>query len=181
MFEPLLEFGLENVLALHSLSKRSGMTGYRAGFVAGDPELIARFRTYRANPGVVPQDFVNAAATVAWSDDEHVSERRMIFAKKKQILLSAFNGFDFEILGQDASIYLWIRLPDAWDADFVASQLLNDGVVVSPGRFFARTTAGHGYIRMAMVPSIEDCIAAAEICRSRFIQWLENYEQHRGV
>ena len=72
----LLECGLEGLLVLHSLSKRSGMTGYRSGFVAGDPTLVHRLMTLRTNPGVVPTDFVNAAAVAAWSDDEHCEERR---------------------------------------------------------------------------------------------------------
>ena len=168
----ILECGLENVLALHSLSKRSGMTGYRAGFVAGDPKLIARFKTYRANPGLVPQDFVNAAATAAWGDDAHTAERRAIFAEKKQVLQTCFENLGFEMLGQDASIYLWIRLPEGWSADAVASGLLERGVVVSPGRFFALTEAGQGYIRLAMVPSVDDCILAADICTDVFSTWL---------
>lgn len=162
----ILECGLDNVLALHSLSKRSGMTGYRSGFVAGDPNLIARLRTYRANPGLVPQDFVNAAATVAWADDKHTAERRALFSTKKQIMLSAFEGLGLEILGQEASIYLWIQLPEGWDAEAVSMSLIDEGVVVSPGHFFACTDAGQGYIRLAMVPSVEDCRSAAAIIRN---------------
>ena len=148
------------------------MTGYRAGFVAGDPKLIARFKTYRANPGLVPQDFVNAAATAAWGDDAHTAERRAIFAEKKQVLQTCFENLGFEMLGQDASIYLWIRLPEGWSADAVASGLLERGVVVSPGRFFALTEAGQGYIRLAMVPSVDDCKLAADICTEMFSGWL---------
>ncbi len=72
----LLECGTDGVLVLHSLSKRSGMTGYRSGFVAGDPAIMKRLRTLRTNPGVVPSDFVNSAAVAAWSDDQHAEERR---------------------------------------------------------------------------------------------------------
>ena len=169
----ILECGLENVLALHSLSKRSGMTGYRSGFVAGDPNLIARLRIYRANPGLVPQDFVNAAATVAWADDTHTAERRALFAAKKQVMLEAFNGFGLDILGQEASIYLWVKLPNGWDSEAFATSLIDEGVVVSPGHFFACTEAGRGYIRLAMVPSIQDCRAAGLIIR-RQLQTLLN-------
>ena len=150
------------------------MTGYRAGFVAGDPKLIARFKTYRANPGLVPQDFVNAAATAAWSDDTHTAERRAIFAEKKQVLQTCFEDLGFEMLGQEASIYLWIRLPEGWSVDAVASGLLKRGVVVSPGRFFALTEAGQGYIRLAMVPSVADCKLAAKICTEMFSGWLSD-------
>ncbi len=172
----ILECGLENVLALHSLSKRSGMTGYRSGFVAGDPDIIAKFKAYRANPGLVPQDFVNAAATVAWGDDTHTAERREIFRAKKLVLQRTFEALGLEMLGLAASIYLWVRLPTGWSADKVASGLLQQGVVVSPGRFFALTAAGQNYIRLAMVPDIEDCKTAAAICTERFTAWFENSE-----
>ena len=83
----LLEAGFENVLVLHSLSKRSGMTGHRSGFLAGDATLIRRLKDMRANPGLVPQDFVNAAAEVAWADDAHVADRRAIFSAKRALFL----------------------------------------------------------------------------------------------
>ena len=66
----------------------------------------------------------------------------------------------------------WIRLPEGWSADAVASGLLERGVVVSPGRFFALTGAGQNYIRLAMVPSVEDCQLAADICTEMFSGWL---------
>src|SRR5205823_4706254 len=69
----------ENVLVIHSLSKRSGMTGYRSGFMAGEPDLIAKLREARANFGVAPQSIVQQAAAVAWDDDAHVEERRKVF------------------------------------------------------------------------------------------------------
>ena len=87
----ILQTGLDNVLAIHSLSKRSGMTGYRSGFVVGDPFWIQKLYTLRANPGLVPQSFINAAAQVAWQDDEHVAQRREIFREKKDLLVFSMN------------------------------------------------------------------------------------------
>ena len=159
----ILECGFENVLALHSLSKRSGMTGYRSGFIAGDQKIIAQLRKYRANPGLVPQSFVNKGAAVAWREDDHVQERREIFAQKKALFQSFFEELGWSVLGLEASLYLWIKLPETMDADALAHHLLDQGIVVSPGRLFALTNVADGYIRLAMVPSLEDCQEAISL------------------
>lgn len=153
----ILECGLENVLALFSLSKRSGMTGYRSGFVAGDPEVIAQFAKYRSNPGVVPQSFVNEAAALAWGDDGHVAERRERFSEKKTLFVAFFDRIGWEIIGRDASLYLWIKVPEGRSAQEWVLRLIDEGLVVSSGDMFSCTNAGDGYLRIAMVPSLEDC------------------------
>lgn len=162
----ILECGLDNVLALHSLSKRSGVTGYRTGFVAGDASIIKKMRSYRSNPGLVPQTFINEGATVAWQEDGHAHERREIFARKKSIFVPFFEELGWKVLGVEASLYLWIELPPEWDPDRLASMLLEHGVVVSPGRFFAYTHAGDRHIRMAMVPSMDECQQTLAILRA---------------
>jgi succinyldiaminopimelate transaminase len=163
----LLECGLENVLAIHSLSKRSGMTGYRSGFVAGDSAMISRLRTLRANPGLVPQSFVNAAAEAAWSDDGHVGERRDLFLSKKRIFLDFFDEMGWEVFGRDATLYLWLRVPQGRKAGEWALELLSQGIVVSPGPMFSTTGAGSDYVRLAMVPGMEVCRKAVALWRSR--------------
>ena len=155
----LLEAGVDGMLVAHSLSKRSGMTGYRSGFVAGDPSLIARFSILRTNPGLVPSDFVNAAAVAAWSDDAHVAVRRDTFRKKKALFLKFFDSVDMDVVGREASLYLWVAVPGG-DDEAYATRLLDAGIVVSPGRIFGVAGAGHGYIRIAMVPSLEHCAIA---------------------
>ena len=155
-----LETGTENVVVLHSLSKRSGMTGYRSGFLAGDATVMAQLATLRSNPGLVPQDFVNAAARAAWADDEHVATRRGVFARKKAILMEFFDEVGFTVHGSDATIYLWVRAPEGTDDEAWAARLLDAGIVVSPGRMFGVAGGGEGYIRVALVPS-EDEIRAA--------------------
>jgi quinol monooxygenase YgiN len=77
------------VLAFHTLSKRSSMPGYRSGFVAGDPELIAALKRYRPNVGTAPQTFVQRASVAAWNDDDHVVEIRERYAAKREIVLPA--------------------------------------------------------------------------------------------
>src|SRR5262249_40080802 len=74
-----LQVSRQGLIAIHSLSKRSGMTGYRSGFIAGDPEVIGWLREARANFGVASQSFIQQAAVAAWNDDAHVEERRKVF------------------------------------------------------------------------------------------------------
>lgn len=159
----VLEFGLENVVALFSLSKRSGMTGYRSGFMAGDPEVIETFATYRSNPGVVPQSFINDAARLAWSDDYHVEERRVLFAQKKALFISFFDRIGWSTIGRDASLYLWIKIPEGDTSLDWVLRLIDQGVVVSSGDMFACSDAGDGYLRLAMVPSLNECKEAIDL------------------
>ena len=160
----LLECGTEGVLVLHSLSKRSGMTGYRSGFVAGDPAIMSRFSALRTNPGLVPTDFVNAAAVAAWSDDDHTEIRREVFRQKKSMFISFFDTMNMEVIGREASLYLWVKVPSGDDQAY-ALNLLNAGIVVSPGSIFGVSGAGHGYIRLAMVPTLEECERAIKAWR----------------
>ena len=145
------------MLAVLSLSKRSGMTGYRAAAMVGDPELIARLRTLRPNIGTASPDFVQAAAAAAWSDDDHVVERRAIFAAKREIVLTFLAKAGIEVSGSDATFYVWFRAPDGDDAGY-AEALLRERVIASPGRAFG--PAGRGWLRLALVPSVDGCRAA---------------------
>ncbi len=162
----LLEAGVEGLLVLHSLSKRSGMTGYRSGFLAGDPELIARLVQLRVNPGLVPQDFVNAAAAAAWSDDTHVEERRALFAERRQVFLDFFAEEGIEVVGSRAGLYIWLKVPDGREDHSWAEELLDLGIVVSPGRMFGVAGGGAGYVRLALVPPTETCREAIAIWRA---------------
>jgi len=162
----LLQAGTEGVLVLHSLSKRSGMTGYRSGFLAGDAAMIARMRKLRSNPGLSSPDFVNAAARAAWSDDAHVAERRGLFRAKRQLLLDLFEELGLEVHGAEATIYLWVRVPAGHDDESWAALLLDRGIVVSPGRMFGVEGAGRSYVRLALVPSVEEIRAAVGALRA---------------
>ena len=159
----ILQTGLQNVLAIHSLSKRSGLTGYRSGFVVGDPFWIKKLYTLRANPGVVPQTFINAAAQVAWADDKHVAERREVFRVKKELFLQFFDEQGWEVLGRDATLYLWLRVPTGESGQDYALRLLEHGIVVSPGNMFSVANNGGEYIRLAMVPSLEECKTTVDL------------------
>jgi len=151
---------LRGVLAFHTLSKRSSMPGYRSGFVAGDPELVAALRRYRPNVGTAPQVFVQRASVAAWSDEEHVVATRERYARKRDVLLPALLEAGFERAGGDASFFLWLRAPGGDDVA-CAESLLELGIVVAPGSWLG--AGGEGHVRVALVPTIDDCAAAAEL------------------
>lgn len=159
----ILQVATEGVVAVFSLSKRSGMTGYRTGAVAGDVSVMKQLRTLRANPGLAPQDFVNAAATAAWNEDSHAEERRAIFAAKRGVLMTFLLAHAFQVVASEASFYLWVRAPAGHNGQSYAEKLLSVGIVVNPGSAFAVTDAGDGYFRLALVPSVQEC---ADACRA---------------
>jgi acetylornithine aminotransferase len=150
----MLEVQVENVLAVHSCSKRSGMTGYRSGFVAGDRDLVQVLRRLRSHPGVASPEFVAAAATAAWSDDAHPAERREVFRRKRDRLLRFFAAQGLVCDASEATLYLWVRVPAGHTAGSYALRLLDEGIVVAPGTAFG---AGEGYVRVALVPTLEEC------------------------
>ncbi len=155
----ILEVSRERTLAFCSLSKRSGMTGYRSAMMAGDAELIAALKKLRPSIGVATPSFVQDAATTAWSDDEHVEKRRRVFAEKRSLFVDFLKRAKLEFLPTQASIYLWVAVPDGDDEGY-ALRLLEEGIVVAPGRSFGR--GGEGYIRIALVPGLEECKKAIE-------------------
>jgi aspartate/methionine/tyrosine aminotransferase len=150
-----------NVVVLNTLSKRSSMPGYRSGFAAGDPDAIAAMRRYRPNVGVAPQTFIQRAAAAAGSDDDHVTEVRERYRAKRDALLPALLGLGLRPSGGHASFFLWLRVPEGDDADELAMRLLEEhGIGVAPGSVFG--PAGEGHVRIALVPTPEDCRRAAE-------------------
>ena len=157
----LLQFGMQGCLVVHSLSKRSGMTGYRSGFIAGDTELIARYRKARAAMGTAPQTFVQKAAELAWTDGEHVQQRREVFARKRDVLKSMCAARGLRICGSEAGLYLWIEVPAGVSDEHYAARCLEQGIVVAPGSFFGK--GQQRFIRLALVPTLAECQAAAEV------------------
>jgi len=152
--------GLEGALVYLSLSKRSGMTGYRSGAIVGDADAIAALKELRSTTGTASPDFVQGAAVAAWSEDEHATARRAIFTTKRRILERAFLELGMEIVASRAGLYLWVRVGDDL---LVTERLLSHGIVVSPGRIFGE--GGEGFIRLALVPTIEESESAAEELR----------------
>jgi LL-diaminopimelate aminotransferase len=155
----VLEVTRERTVAFVSLSKRSGMTGYRSAMIAGDPELIAALKKLRPSIGVASPGFVQHAATAAWSDDAHVEKRNRIFAAKRALFESFFERVGLRWTPTNASLYLWAEVPEEYgDGEAYALKLLEEGVLVAPGSSFG--PGGESYFRVALVPGLEECKAA---------------------
>jgi succinyldiaminopimelate transaminase len=150
-----------HVAVFQTLSKRSSMTGYRSGFVAGSPELIAALRQYRPTVGTAPQEFVQRASVVAWNDEEHVERTREIYRRKRELLLPALARKGIRVSGSEATMYLWLEVPAGESSEELAARLLEHGLIVSPGTFFG--PSGEGYWRLALVPTEAECGRAAQI------------------
>ena len=145
-----------HVCVLNTLSKRSSMPGYRSGFVAGDPAIVAALKRYRPNVGVAPPEFVQRAAVAAWADEEHVAAVREVYRAKRAVLTAALEAAGLRHVGGDATFFLWLA-----GAEAAAADLLEQGIVLAPGSAFG--PAGAGYARLALVPELEACERAAEI------------------
>jgi succinyldiaminopimelate transaminase len=149
------------VVVFNTLSKRSSMTGYRSGFAAGDARQIAALKRFRPSIGTAPQEFVQRASVVAWSDEEHVEATRERYARKRRLFLELFERTGLRVAGSRATMYLWVAVPDGETSEGFVERLLEHGVVLTPGSYLG--AAGEGYARVALVPSEEDCARAVEI------------------
>ena len=153
-----------NVAVFNTLSKRSSMPGYRSGFVAGDPELVAALKRYRPNVGVAPPEFIQLAAAAAWGDEEHVGAVRDAYRAKREVLVPALEARGLRHAGGDATFFLWLEgAPGGFQ-----ERLLERGVILTPGSYFG--AAGDGYLRLALVPTLEECVRAAEIVARAFVR-----------
>ena len=159
----VLEIANKGVLAFHSCSKRSGMTAYRSGFIAGDREVLKVYSDYRNTLGVATPIYTQRAATAAWGEDTHVAERRAIFKSKRDQFRDFLRDIGLAVTQSDATFYLWIETPPGLTGTQYAAALLEEGIVVSPGEFFGGSQTN--YIRVALVPSLEDCKQATEVWR----------------
>jgi succinyldiaminopimelate transaminase len=156
----ILEITRDGVLAFHSLSKRSGMTGYRSGFIAGDGELITLLRETRASFGVASTDMTQRAAIAAWNDDRHAEQRRQVFRRKRDLLLEFFKGAGISAWPCAATLYLWVRTPEDLSALDYAERLADLGILVSPA---PQLGVDQPYVRLALVPDLDRCRQAIEI------------------
>jgi succinyldiaminopimelate transaminase len=148
------------VLVAFSLSKRSGMTGYRCGALVGDADLIADQRLLRPNIGTASPEPMQHAAIAAWSDDEHAASRREVFNAKRAVMLDFMQRAGITVSGSEATFYVWFAAPGGDDAAY-AEALLRHRIIASPGRAFG--PAGTGWLRLALVPSVEGCREAAAV------------------
>ena len=147
----------ENLLAVHSLSKRSNLAGYRAGFVAGDPELVSELLAVRKHAGMIVPAPVQAAMKAALDDDDHAAEQKERYRARRTALRAAFEGAGWRIEHSDAGLYLWASHPDldAWGA---VGALAERGLLVAPGVFYGPT--GERHVRVAFTAT-DDRVEAA--------------------
>lgn len=138
--------GYANVLAVHSLSKRSNLAGYRAGFVAGDPALVDELLAVRKHAGMMVPAPVQAAMVAALSDESHVAQQRERYAGRRRLLRSALSEAGFTIDHSQAGLYLWAtRGEDCWaTVDWFAAR----GILVAPGSMYG--PAGQRHVRIAL-------------------------------
>ena len=149
---------LEGILAVHSLSKRSNLAGYRCAFVAGDPALVKELLAVRRNLGLMMPGPMQAAMVAALDDDAHVEQQHATYAARRATLRAAFESAGFRIDHSQGALYLWAtRDEPCWDTvDWLADR----GVLVAPGAFYGR--AGEQHVRIAFTATDERIAAAAE-------------------
>jgi succinyldiaminopimelate transaminase len=147
----------QGLLAVHSLSKRSNLAGYRAGFVTGDPALVAELVAVRRHLGLMVAAPVQAAMTAALDDDSHVSEQRERYRARRDLLLDALGRAGFIVSHSEAGLYLWAtRGEPCWDT---VAWLAERGILVAPGDFYGPGGARH--VRIALTATDERVGAAA--------------------
>ena len=144
----ILEHGLDGVVAVHSLSKRSNLAGTRVGFYAGDPELVHYLQEVRKHVGMMVPGPAQAAGVVALDDDAHVEAQRAVYRRRLERMahvLRTWSGLDVPLPA--GGFYLWFRVGDAWE--FTERLARDAGALVSPGDFYG--AAGAEYVRVAVV------------------------------
>jgi succinyldiaminopimelate transaminase len=148
----------DGLLAVHSLSKRSTMAGYRAGFVTGDPQLIAELLEIRKHAGMIMPGPVQAAAAAALGDDDHADAQRARYAARRALLRPALEAAGWGVEHSQAGLYLWASHPglNGWES---VAMLADEGILVAPGSFYGPSGARH--VRVALTATDERTAAAA--------------------
>lgn len=153
----------KNCLVLHSLSKRSSLPGMRSGFVAGDADLIERFRLYRTYHGCAMSPPYQAASAAAWRDEQHVVENRKLYKEKFDRVLEILQPA-MDVQRPDAGFYLWPRTPMP-DEDFARELFRRYNLTVLPGSYLSRQAhginPGANHVRIALVGTVEECVDGA--------------------
>ncbi len=147
----------DGVLALHSLSKRTSLAGYRAGLVSGDPALIGELLAVRKNLGMMMPAPVQHAASLAFEDESHVVEQRERYRRRRDVLRPALAAAGFRIDASEAGLYLWATRGEP--AGDTLAWLAERGLLVAPGDFYG--PAGARHVRVALTATDERVTAAA--------------------
>lgn len=160
-------------IVFHSLSKRSNLPGMRSGFIAGDASLLEPFLLYRTYHGCSMPIQHQLASIAAWNDEAHVLENRSQYRHKFEAVLRVLQPV-MDVKQSDASFYLWAPTPIA-DDEFAKGLFEQQNLTVLPGRYLSReidgVVPGAGFVRMALVATVSECVEAAERIR-RYIESL---------
>ena len=148
---------LEGVLALHSLSKRSNMAGYRGAFVAGDPTVVTELVEVRKHLGAMVPTLVQAAMIAALGDDEHIDRQREVYAARRTMLRAALESAGFTVELSQGALFLWATLGEP--CRDTVSRLADLGILVAPGDFYG--PHGGQHVRVAFTATDERVAAAA--------------------
>ncbi len=170
-----LETGSDGVLVFQSLSKRAAMTGYRVGFVAGDPEAVSTYRQLKLNIDSGTPAFIQDAAIAALADERAPAQAREEYGRRIDVLRPVLESRGCQVPRPEAGFFLWVAVPDGLTGLEYARQLLTEspGLAVMPGEWLADPVVGvsrqpgDGMVRFAMVPSLDRCREAAD----RLRQW----------
>jgi succinyldiaminopimelate transaminase len=149
----------DNLLAVHSLSKRSNLAGYRGGFVAGDETVVAELLAVRKHAGLMVPSPIQAAMAAGFSDDAHVEEQRERYLRRRSVLRDALTDAGWVITLSNGGLYLWAEHPD-FDSYGSVGALADRGILVAPGAFYG--TAGERHIRVALTGTDERVDAAVK-------------------
>jgi succinyldiaminopimelate transaminase len=145
----ILEHGTENVIAVHSISKRSNLAGVRAGFYAGDADVVAYLRLVRQHAGLMVAAPIQSAVALAYDDDAHVERQRDVYFRRLDVLGQALRAIDVQCPSPQGSFYLWCSRPgmDGWQLATWLAEVA--GLIASPGELYG--SAGSDFARIAMV------------------------------
>ena len=141
----------ENLLAIYSLSKQSNLAGYRAAFAAGTEELIKGLVNIRMHSGLIMPAPVQKAVIAALGDEEHVAAERVVYQRRREVLLEAVKAYGFDIADSEAGLYLWATLgEDCW---VTVKRMADLGILVVPGEFYE--AGGSQYVRFSITATDE--------------------------
>lgn len=167
-----LEFSRDGVASVFSMSKRSAMTGYRIGWIAGDRRIVDAVKKVKTNIDSGTPNFVQEGAIAALSDETHVAAFREEYRKKRDVLVGAMVGAGLADCSPASTLYVWQRVPEGWDSAQFAKRLLapDVAIVATPGAWISDPledgrNPGAEFVRFALVPSIEETEEAARRIR----------------